>query len=111
MSARLAILASVVMPMMKVGVVRVLVAQGRVAMPVGMRLVGGLTRSVGMPMVHVVGVTVLMRQRLVSMLMLMPFGEVEIDADGHQDRRADQLRGDGLVEYQERQGRAQKRGR
>jgi hypothetical protein len=81
----------VAVPMMKVGIVRVFVAHRRVVMPVGVRLAGRVISRVDMLMM-------LMVHRLVAVLVFVTFRQVEIDANGHQDRRADQLSGYGLIE-------------
>jgi hypothetical protein len=69
--------------MMKVGVVRVLVPQGGVTVPVRVRLVGLHSGAVLMLVVRVVNVLVLMLQRFVKVLVIVCFGEVNVDADRH----------------------------
>ena len=98
MSARLAILASVVMPMMKVGVVRVLVAQGRVVMPVGMRLCGRIALPMCMLMMLIVDVAMFVVQPGVGVLMLVSLRKMQPDADRHQSSRAHEGNGNRLME-------------
>ncbi len=56
---------------------------------------------VGMLMVLVVGVPVRVLERLVPMLVLVTFGEVQPGADRHQDPRGDEARSHGLAEEKE----------
>ena len=60
---------------MEVGIVRVLVAQGLVAMPVRMRLADRPLMHV--PMMLVMHMAVLMLHRVVHMVVLMPFGKMQ----------------------------------
>ena len=73
--------------MVEVGIVRVSVADRRVAMPVGVGLAGRVLRRVRMLMVVVVHMTMLVFQRLVLMRVFVPFGEMQPDADAHQRSR------------------------
>ena len=61
-------------PMMQVGVVRMRVAQRRVAMPMRMRFAD--RPVMGVPVVGVVLMDVLVFERLVPMLMVVAFGEM-----------------------------------
>jgi hypothetical protein len=58
-------------PVMQIRIMRVLVAHRRVLVPVRMRLRYGTV--MGMSVVLVMDVTVFVRQRLVDMLVLVPF--------------------------------------
>ena len=60
--------------MMQVGVVRMRVAQRRVAMPMRMRFAD--RPVMGVPVVGVVLMHVLVFERLVAMLMVVAFGEM-----------------------------------
>jgi hypothetical protein len=62
------------MPVMQVGVMRVGVAQWRMAVPMRMRFDDRPVMRV--PVMRVVPMTVLMFERLVRMLVLMAFGEM-----------------------------------
>ena len=93
---------------MKVGVVRMLVADRDVTIPVGVQVAYWVPRRVHVLMMLVVNVAVLMVHRLV--VMVMTFRLVQVDADRHQDRRAYQPHGDGFANQDQRQSRAQERG-
>jgi hypothetical protein len=62
------------MPVMQVGVMRMGVAQRRVAVPMRMRLAD--RPLVRVPMVRVMSMAVLVFERLVRMLVLVAFGEM-----------------------------------
>lgn len=70
------------MPMMQIGIMRVLVAQGLMPMPVRVRL--RYRTIVRVPMMRVVNVTVFMLQGFVLMFMLVPFGKVEPKTKAHE---------------------------
>ena len=59
---------------MQVGVMQMAVPEGRMHMPVRMRL--GHRPVVAVPMVQVVNVGVLVLQRVVLVFVIMPFGQV-----------------------------------
>ena len=67
-----AVLARVPVPMMQVGIMRVLVAQGRMVVPVRVWLAGRVVRAMCVLVVLVVDVAMLMIHRFVQMLVLMP---------------------------------------
>ncbi len=60
------------MPVVQVRIVRMLVAQGFVAVPMRMRLAGRVARAVGVLVVFVVDVPMLVVRRLVDVLVLVP---------------------------------------
>ena len=62
------------MAMMQIGIVRVLVPHRRVFMPMRMRF--NHRSVVAVLMMFVVDMTVLVRRRLVSMKVFMPFGQM-----------------------------------
>ena len=62
------------MAVVQIGIVRVPVHQRRVAVPVGVRLAGRRAGSVGMLVVLVVAVAMLVLQRLMDMLVVVPLG-------------------------------------
>ena len=64
----------VTVPVMQVGVMRMRVPQGRMPMPVGMRLRHRPVMRV--PMVRVMFVAVLVFERLVLMFVIVAFGEM-----------------------------------
>ena len=75
------------MPMMVVRKVRVPMEQRLVLMLVGMRLFAVPAHPVPMSVVRIVHVKVGVSHRFVQMLVLMPFREMQPDADRHQRRR------------------------
>ena len=77
-------------PMMKVGVVGMTVHEKRMAMPMHMRLAGGIGRSVFVLVVCVVAMPVFVLQRFVDMLVRVAFSHVQPDTDAHQDARRGQ---------------------
>ena len=68
----------------------VTVDHGRMAMNMDMRFAGWIQRAVPVAMVLVVHMAVLMRQRFVTVLVLMLLGEMEVDAEPHQQPRRSQ---------------------
>lgn len=77
--------------MVHVGQVRMLVAQARVPMPMGVRLAGGIIGPMHVLMVGIVDVAVGMLHRLMLMLVDMNFSKMKPDANGHQDTCRSQL--------------------
>jgi len=65
---------------------------------VAVRLRGRIARLMFMLMVDVMHVPVLMLERLMQVLMVVSLCEVQIDADPHQQRRADEGKGRRLAE-------------
>ena len=92
---------------MDVRVVRMPVPKRFVPVPVRMRL---CRRSfVSMAMMVVVEMAVLVLDWLVSMVMGMPFGQMQPDAERHQQARNDELRSDRLAQEGNRDDRAKER--
>ena len=87
-----------VVPMMQVRIVRVLVAQGRVVVPVDVRFPRRIVRPVDVLVMVVVDVPVLMLEGLVGVLVIVAFRQVQIEPGGHEDRRGDQRHGHRLAE-------------
>ena len=86
---------AVFMAMMDVRVVRMPVPKRFVPVPVRMRL---CRRSfVSMAMMVVVEMAVLVLDRLVPVFMGVPFGQMQPDAERHQQASDDQLRRDRLA--------------
>jgi hypothetical protein len=75
------------MPMMLVREVWVPVEQRLVVMLVGMRFFAVPAHLVRMPVVRIVNVRVGVCDRFVQMLVLVPFRQMQPDADRHQRRR------------------------
>jgi hypothetical protein len=72
------------MTVMQVRIMRMLVQDSRVLMPVTMRLSHRIGQCVLVLVVDVVHVPVLMLEGLMQVLVIMGLGEVQIDADPHQ---------------------------
>jgi hypothetical protein len=92
--------------MMQVGVVRVLVVQGLVPMPMGVRLGRGLAGRLRVAMVLVVDVAVLVLQQLVDVLVLVPLGQMQPEAGGHQGARDQDTGRQRVAQEQDGQDRA-----
>ena len=69
--------AAMAVAMMQVGVMRVAMDQRRVAMPMAVRFRGVDAGGVHVLVMGVVPMAVLMLQRVVGMLMLVPFGQMQ----------------------------------
>ena len=67
--------------MVEIGVVRVPVCEGRMPVPMAVRLARWVFGAVRVLVVFVVDVPVLVFERLVAMRMIVGFGEVQIDAN------------------------------
>ena len=86
------------MPMMDVRVVRMAVQQRLVAMLVGMRLLSAPGGVVRVPMVRVVNVQVIVSERFVPMLVFVPLGQMQPDAERHRSCGRPKNQRDGLSE-------------
>ena len=95
-------------PVVQIGIVRVLVAHRLVAVPVGMRL--GIWPIMGMPMMGVVMVGMIMFQRLMQVIVVMPFRQMQPQPDCHQNPRTNQGKGDRIPKQRQRQNSANERG-
>ena len=84
-------------PVMEVGIVRVFVPKGRVVMPVGVRLAGRIVGAVGVLVMLVVDVAMLMVHRLMQVVVFVLLGQMQIDAQRHEDGGGGELRGDRLT--------------
>ena len=89
------------MTVMHVRGVRVGMFHTTVLMPMGMWFTQWVIRSMLMLMMLVMDMAVLVVERLVPMLVLMPFGEMQVEADRHQQAGADQRQGHRLAEHQD----------
>ena len=83
---------------MHVGDMRVAVPHPRVTVLVRMRLAGRVGRRMLVPMMLVVNVSVHVHERLVHVLVLVPLGQVQVDAGGHHRARGRKLRGERLAQ-------------
>jgi hypothetical protein len=70
-------------PVMQVGVVRVLVADWQVPVPMGVRFADRIGGAMGVLVVGVVDVAVLVFQRFVFMLVFVGFRQVQIHSEAH----------------------------
>jgi hypothetical protein len=85
----------VFMAMVDVRIVRMPVPKRFMPVPVRMRL--RHRSSVSVLMMRIVEMAVLVLDRLVRVFMRMPFGQMQPDAERHQQARNDQLRRDRLA--------------
>src|SRR5439155_23590064 len=97
-------------PMMDVRKVHMAVAEGIMLVTVRVRLGAVPRKIVFMAMMLVMGVGVCMRQRLVPVQVPVAFGEMQRNADRHQDRRYPEKRVGRLAKQRKRRGRPDKRG-
>src|SRR5215467_15006923 len=87
---------------MQIRIVRMLVQNPRVPVPVAMRLTRRRVRRVLMLVMDVVHVAMFMLERFMQMLVVVRLGEVQINANADQQRRAHESEGRCLVKQQER---------
>ena len=99
----------VLVPMMQIGIMRVLVPDRKMVVPMSMRLASGIAGRVHMLMVGIMEMPMLVLQSLMFMLVLVRFREVQIEAGRHQDPRADQASRDLFSEHGNCQDCADKR--
>lgn len=93
----------------QVGIVRVAVDEPRVPVPVRVRLARRIVGAVRVPVVLVMHVRVLVLHRLVHMLVLVPLGEMEPDAEAHEPAGGEQLQRQRLAEGGDREERPDER--
>ena len=93
---------------MQVRIMRMLVQKPGVCVPMAMRLAGRCVGRVRMLVMNIVHVAMLMLERLMQMFVLVRLGEVQIDANAHQQSGADQSKGQRLAKQRERKGCADK---
>ena len=72
------------MPMMEVRVVRMPVHQANVPVPMSVWFTGRIAGTMRVLMMLVVTMSVFMLHRLVNVLMLMTFGQMQPEAEAHQ---------------------------
>ncbi len=89
-------------PMMRIRVVRVLVDHRHVPMPMAVGFAYWIIRNVRVPVMGIMSVPVLMVEGLVLMFVFVRFRQVQIKADCHQAACAEQAGGDRLVEHHHR---------
>ena len=101
------LLPSVPVPVMGIRVMRVRMDERRVAVPMRMRLRGGL---VAVPMVLVVLMPMLVLHGFMGMFVVMSFGHMQIDAQRHQRSCNQQLSRDRLSQHENRESSAEEWG-
>jgi hypothetical protein len=84
--------------MMQIGVMRMLVPDRLVPVPMRMRLARGIVRPVLMMMMVVVAMAVLVFHALVNVLMLMPFGQMQPETESHQHPGDSKLNSEALAQ-------------
>src|SRR5215471_9276471 len=103
---------SVPMPVMQVGIMRMLVDETAMLVRMAVRFAVRIGGRMRVPMMHVMHMPVLVKEQFVHVLVLMFFGEMQIHARRHQPGCADQGPCDGLAEQGNRDRSADKgRGR
>ena len=85
------------------------VAHRAMLMEVRVRLARRVERAVRMLMMLIVHMRVRVRHRLVSVFMLVPFGEMQPYSRRHENARDDELRRNRLAEHHNRNRAAEKR--
>ena len=98
------------MAMVQVGKMRVAMHEPGMPVPMRVRLAFRRLSPVAMPMMFIVQMRVLMLDRLVSMLVPVPLGQVEPDAESHKAAGGQQLQARLLAEHGDRQQGADKWG-
>ena len=95
--------------MMDVGEVRVTMREGFVPMAMRMRFGAVPLEIVRVPMVVVMPMRMDVVDGVVQMLVLVDFGHMQPDANGHQPRRNAELQCDGVTTHEDCQRRAEER--
>lgn len=88
------------MPVVDIGIVRMAVSDRRMPMGMRVRLTGRVVRTMGVPMVNVVGVAMAVCFVLVGMLVPVSLSQVEPDAYCHQPARGQHDPSDRLMPEQ-----------
>ena len=96
------------MPVMQIGIVRVLVNETAMLVRMAVRFAVRIRRRMRMPMIRVVEMPMLVKERFVHMLVLVFFGKMQIHARRHERGSADQGPRDGLAEQRNRDRSADK---
>ena len=74
------------------------------------RLAGRIIQPMRMPVVDVVHVPVLVVETLMQVLVFVRLGEMQVDADSHEQRGTQQGKARRLAKQRQREGRANKGG-
>lgn len=101
------------MTMMQVRIMRVGVGQRNVFVAVGVRFASRVAGCVRVLMMFVVNMTMIVIERVMDVIMFVPFDQMQADADSHEDRGSDQAKRDGLLkdgdgEHRANEGRGRK---
>lgn len=99
----------VAVPVVQIGEMRMPVRYGLVTVNMRMRFTDRIVGTVVMLMMLVVAVAMGMFHRLMDMLVIVPFRQMQIEARAHEDRRDDELSRHGFAEKADRQDRANER--
>jgi hypothetical protein len=99
----------VLVPVMRIRIMRVAVGERIVPMPVGVARPRSNWISMCMPVMFVVHVLVLMLQEFVGVRVHMPLGEVQPHAPAHKHGGQCQLRCQWIAEQSDRQQRTRER--
>jgi hypothetical protein len=83
---------------MQVGIMRVLVHDRQMAMSMRVWFYRRIAQAVRVLVVLIMHMAMLVFERLVRVLVLMPLGEMQVDPDRHQHAGSNELRGKGLSE-------------
>ncbi len=101
----------VAMTMMRVRIMRMCVGERNVLVPVGVRFAGRVTGRMPVPMMLVVNMPVLVIERVMDVRVLVPFDEMQANAESHQERSREQAVCDGLLKDENGENRADERRR
>ena len=94
----------------QVGVVRVAMDQGCVAVRMRMGLAGWVAGAVRVPVVRVVLMGVVVLQGRMRMVVLVPLGQMQPEAEAHEAAGHEQASGQGLAQQEDGERRADERG-
>ena len=86
---------------MQIRIMRMLVQNPRMPMPVAMRFSSRIGRCMVVLVVDVMHVAMLMLEKLMQVFVVVRLGEVEIYPNAHEQRRADESKGRRLAKQRE----------
>ena len=86
------------MAVMQIGIVRMFVHKPSMPVQMNVRLTDRIARRMRMLVMRVMEMAVLVFQGLVHMLVVVRFCQMQINADPHQQRRAEERNGQWLAE-------------
>jgi hypothetical protein len=88
----------VLVPVMQIRIMRMLVDETAMLVRMAVRFAVRIGRCMRMPMMRVVEMPMLVKERFVHVLVLMFFGKMQIHARRHERGSADQRLRDGFAE-------------